>query len=78
MRTNCHGSDGFRTMELLVKLDWREIDRERERAFHARKTCIIMKETEALTSLGSRTCYAAASFLLTSRGTFSIAHAPSV
>jgi hypothetical protein len=36
MRTNCHGSDGFRTMELLVKLDWREIERERELSMHGK------------------------------------------
>jgi hypothetical protein len=35
MRTNCHGSDGFRTMELPVKLDWGE--RERELSLHRKR-----------------------------------------
>jgi hypothetical protein len=29
MRTNCHGSDGIRTVELPVKLEWREREIER-------------------------------------------------
>ena len=48
MRTNCHGSDGFRTVTLPVKLEQRERgrerERERERAFHAPTTLSIMPE----------------------------------